>query len=280
MENMIKTATLNTAEDIRNLCTALSVDHSFEVIPATLAEKVKTFNRLRVLSKASLLVQKDRNDFFRSILCISTDQPYSAIVAETVTLKLTESGNIEVNDSETALVFNDFMEAKIRYFESTHTDKDTKADREKAIRYFFGKNGVGLLQCLAYSSATAEKLDGVELKKSADMLTAYATIKADFEKAGKENPFDGSSGRKKVAQLEIVFEDFTGEAATGWQYTKHHFDGVAKMIATVSKKGVFTIDNLNGVMQSFITITRHAYNHLNLSVKDKAGILPKPQKTK
>lgn len=274
----INQATFNTVDEIRTLCTEISVDNAFETIPEKLTEKIKAFNRSKVLTKASLMVQDESTAFYRGVICVTTDQPYFAITADTVALSLTESGNIEVKETTTALTFNDFMEAKVAYYASTHTDKAPKEDREKAIRYFFGKNGVGLLQCLAFSATSAEKLDGVDLKKSADMLTAYASLKATFAEMGKDNPFDGTSNRKKVAQLETIADQLLGGMGDGWQYTKHHFDGIAKMIATVNRKGVFTIDNINGIMQSFIVVSRHAYNNLHLEIKDKAGILEKAKK--
>lgn len=278
MTNEIKNATLNTAEDIQNLATALNVDNTFEAIPETFAEKVKAFNRLQVINKAKTFIVDDSKEFFRSIVCVASETPYSAIVADTVNLALTDSGNIEVNDTQTALVFRDFMEAKIALLASVHADgKPTKEDRQKALNYFYGKNGVGLMQCLIYTASNQTALDGMSLKKSADLITAYATIKAEYTAQGKENPFDGTSNRKKVDQLARVAEEFLGNFE-GWQFTKYHFDALALLVATLNRKGVFTIDGVDNALQSFILVSRHAFNGIPFEVKDKAKILEKKSK--
>lgn len=269
----IKNATLNTADDIRTLTADLNLESTFENVPVELTEKVNAYNKAVVLAKAKTFIVDNAKDFYKSIICVATDNPFNAITATVASLSLTESGNIEVKELEKALTFDDFYNAKIALLAFAHADgKPTADDRKKAHAYFYGVNGDGLLQCLIYTASNAQKLDGVTLTKSADLAKAYATIRAEYTAQKKDNPFDGDSGRKRVEQLSRVIAEFIG-AFDKWQVTKYHFDAFAQIVATTNRKGVFTINSVPYAMQALILIARHAFNKVPFEVKDKAKIL-------
>lgn len=272
---MIKNATFNTMDDIRNLCNELCKDTTFDAVPETLANKVSAFNEGVVSATAKQYLCENSVDFFKSIVCVKTETPFDAITATVAKITLTDSGNLQVDEVNKALIFDDFYRAKLSTLASHHADgKATKEDRSATHKYFYGNNGEGLMQCLIYTATNAQKLDGQNLKKSADLIKAYATIKDEYAKTNKENPFDGDSNRKKVEQITRVLVEFIGDF-TEWALTKYHFDAFAQIVATTNRKGVFTINNTAYAMQTLVLVARHAFNKIPFEVKDKANILHK-----
>lgn len=280
MEKIIKNATINTAEDIRTLASEISTKFTFTEIPEEFLTVVKNYNEKQVNTLAyKYATLATTQDFFNSFICVQCEKAYKAITADTLSAKLNESGNIEVMESTTPIAFNNVYAMRLEYEASKHTDKDKARDKANTIKFFFGKFGVGLLQCLAYASASGEKIDGMTFKKSADLLTAYTLLKEEYTANGKDNPFDGSSNAKKCSQLSRIAEEFLG-ADHGLQFNKYHYDALQKMIANVNKKGIFTIDNVNGIINSYVIIARHAFNGLKIEINDKAGIFEKAKKNK
>lgn len=271
-----KQLTFATIEALEQHLEQLNEGNTFASIPEDIDEAVNALNAQLVKDEAKCYIFDNPQDFYKAIFlvkCTSAKQCREGIVVEQVKATLTEGNKIEVTRGTKPLTFVDFYNAKLSLLASKHArDKATKEDRTEATSYFYGVNGYGLMQCLIASATNQQKLEGTTLKWSTDMRATMKVVEALYQAMGKENPFiGGASGNKKKERLTLVVNNFVG-VFDGWQLNKYHFDAFAQSVASL-RNGVFTIDNVQKAVNSLAMVVRHAYNKIELEVKDKAKII-------
>lgn len=273
--------TFNSLEEIQTLVNTLNEKSTHESVPQCIVDGLKKYNDNQRLSTAKTILANNQKavDLYKALtlVTVNTDSKhlvndmFNAISFNSVNVILTDTNLLQVNESKTALLFKDFYRAKLDLIASTHTDKTPKEDRQKANKYFFSEYGYGLLQCLTYKMATAQTLDGVTLKKSEDLIKAYKMLKTKYESIKKDNPFDATSNTAKCEQLKAVYNEFIGNEFDK-KANKYHYDAIAQIIATTTRKAVFTIASIEDTMQALILIGRYIYNGKQFAINDKAKI--------
>lgn len=273
----IKNATLKTLNDVKALVKELNAESTFESVPDTLKTKVNVLNQRLTIERAKTHLTTKAVDFYAKVMllpCKTAEECRSGLTASIARLKMSESGiHIDFEKIEKPLTFADFYTAKVELLASKHADKKaTKEDRQKATAYFYGNDGYGLLQCLIHISADTNRLTEKEIEVNADMVTAYAKIKKEYESKKQVNPFDKGSNRGVAESLARVTAEFIGEF-TAFQVNQYHFKAFSQIVATTTKKGFYTIENESNAMSALFMVIRHAFNNIPIEMKAKAKIL-------
>lgn len=274
--------TFTTYEDIQNLLTTLNEKGKHDTIPQVIVDGLKEYNnnQRQATAKTLLTSKATANDLYKSLILvdISTDSKhlvndmFNAISFDSVVITLTDTNLLEAKQTKTALLFKDFYKAKLELLATSHADgKPKKEDRQKANDFFFSNYGYGLLQCLTYKMATSQSLDGITLKKSVDLIKAYKMVKDKYTSIKKSNPFDATSNTAKSEQLKAVYNQFIGDTFDK-KVNKYHYDGIAQIVATTSRKAVFTIASIEDTMQALILVGRYIHNGKQFVINDKAKI--------
>jgi hypothetical protein len=253
---------------------------NYSAIPVEIMEKLQEENNAIFENECYRLATLNRADFIKAFFNIELVQGISekeiekavktAVSVLIFDLSINDGGLIEITTIAKPIFFKDIFKARCDYHANAHTDKNPKADKNKAIKHFFGEIGVGLCDLLTHSAYLFTRIDDIQYKPNAYYKKAYDQVTAMCAEIEKTNPFEKSSNSGYCEQLTMVCNYFIGENSA--KVTAYHAKAIFQMICNRNKFGKMTIADTNAVMNAFAIVYRYAFNGYKLPTNDKSTI--------
>ena len=278
MEYIMKNTNVNL-ETMVNNANALE-NASYSAIPNEILEKMQEENNAIFNDECYRLATLEKSDFINAFFNVELVKGIpekeiekavkTAVSVSVFDLSINDNGLIEISKTEKPIFFKDIFKARCDYYANGHTDKNAKADKQKAIKDFFGDLGVGYCDLITHSAYLFTNIDDVKFKPNANYTKTYNKVTEICEKSKKANPFEKSTNSGYNEQLTMICDYFIGENSA--KVTAYHAKAIFQMICNRNKFGKLTIADTNAVMNAFAIVYRYAFNGYKLPTNDKSTI--------
>ena len=274
--------TNNTATLLEMVEKANALENAnYSAIPTEIMEKANEENAEIFNNECYRLATLEKSDFINAFFNVALVKGISekeiekavktAVSVSVSDLSINDNGLIEINAIEKPIFFKDIFKARCEYHANGHTDKTPKADKQKAIKHFFGDLGVGYCDLITHTARKYTNIDEkADFKPNANYTKTFNKVAEICENSKKANPFEKASNSGYNEQIEMIFNYFIGENSAN--VTAYHAKAIFQIICNRNKFGKLTIADTNGVMNALAIVYRYAFNGYKLPTNDKSTI--------
>lgn len=273
------TKTILTLEQMVENANAIE-NANYTAIPNEIMEKMQEENNAIFSNECYRLATLEKSDFINAFFNIELVKGIpekeiekavkTAVSVKIFDLSINDNGLIEISKTEKPIFFKDVFKARCDYHANAHTDKNAKADKQKAIKHFFGDLGVGYCDLITHSAYLFTNIDDTKFKPNANYTKTYNKVTEICKEIGKSNPFEKTTNSGYNEQLTMLVEYFIGENSA--KVTAYHTKAIFQMVCNRNKFGKLTIADTNAVMNAFAIVYRYAFNGYKLPTNDKSTI--------